>query len=1859
MKQLVNVGAAPNDGTGDLLRNAFIKINDNADELYQTGQDWNPYTGFTGIATATWTGTGLTFDVRWPVYYIQGVRYPAGSTQVTLDAADPANPRLDTIAIDATGAIKITGVPSVNPVRAMVDVLTQIAITTARVNAATTVPAGVINEDVYLENTEWTGSSDNGTVNFAATTNPLSGTKHVDVGAFTNGQFIKFVDTPKEFADYDVIRFYVNLKAAFGASAGFVVKLYSGATEVSSGVTVTDGRYGFDQSVVGTYQLISIPVKDLVINNGQFDTLYIELKGSNATGFQLDDIVIQSGLVGVSKEKNDLASIITSNGAAVVNQPSDAFKFVGGTGLSISASGKTITFDLTGGTGHTIQNDGSPLTNRSSLNFNNGLVAIDDSGNDASVVGIGTNAVLNTHIRQSVARSVIGNATASLADVADITASADEQVLRRTSGTLSFGSLTVGMAPNNLWSYGKIQQVTASSLLGNASGALANVAEISLGYGLQFTGSALELDSGAVVSIAGSYPNPSWITSLAFTKITDVTGQDTFVVSSEANMLALSAKKGDIAVRTDTSDSYRLLGTDPAILANWQLLLSSGLTIALGDNYAWTGTHSFLDANFSILDSAVQTKVAKFEAGSISAATTRTFTFPDADGVFVLESLAATLTNKTLGSGTVWSVAPSITDGLRITFNPDATNAGLNVGSHTADPSSPINGDVYYDSTNNLLRAYINSFWISLGAGGGSGHTIQDSGTPLTARTNLNFTDGLDAIDDVGNNASVVGIADLGVTTAKLAAGAVTDAKVTDVAWGKITSTPTTLAGYGITDAYTQAQANAAFWKVAGTTTLTGDVTIDGGFRTTFTPDATIAGVNVGNVVSDPSTPVQGDIWILTNNGNLKVQQAITREVVVTGSYAANRIPYYNSSVVASLSAEAGFEYIAGTNTLSVDNTKIAVSALVGSTGTITAATTLDVRGISGGNALRIADDSDSPKVVLLNSGYFGIGPNIDTPVGSFEWYTESAITSDRFFTLGSHVSNLNHAVVNIKTSRGSRSSPTVVDNGDRLGQFIWEVRNTTTYALYATLALMSNGAISESTVPVEFAFAINNNGGVNVNSDRKFTIRGDGNLGVNTTDIEAWSSGNAIEMPGVAWFYGLSGSAAFSNLATNAYHDGNWRYKATGSANTLRIGDNFGFLMRVAQSGTADGVITWTDAFQINSDGEVSVRTAPVTNTSLAVNGISGGNIARFADDANTPILTVQNDGAVIFNTATPNTALITVKGSSSYSNIVRFERQAAASGWVISNTNGGLISYGSNIIGVDVGFQGGIDWITVGGMKSIDTNTLNLRFTNSGYKFKLDNTGVTANATRPYAFNITWNWADDTNVGNVAAIELSPTYNFTVAATGNAYGIYYNPTVTSVLGTHWAAYFGSGKIAIVEAPANDDTLTQVLVRDGSTGEIKYRTAGSLGGAPSWLLASGGTLTGANTIVGTATNILSYQFDSLGTTQTNGAGALFVNTTAAADGVQQISPSVVWEGQGWKTNATAASQSVRFATYVLPVQGAAAPTGDWRLLASINGGAYDEIIRITSRGNFRVTTDLFSNADASIELYTQATKVVRISADGAFGVGVRDSSGTKRGILSLTGDSSGLGISWHDDSMTLDVDTATGRRYDMVISHANNGIYLYKLLGQGASVSNDIANTQFGVGLLENTALSATLQVRGNFSGTLLLLEAAGGIDRFSVDSDGNILVNNTSSVPSTPTSSAYIYSESGVLKSKDTTGRVYNLQSLLTKGVTVESPTNAEDITMWFTDKAITVHQINAVVRGTTPSVTIQVRHSTDRSAAGNAILTSAQAITGQTTGSEFTSGSFSDATIPAGSWVWLETTAQSGTVDELNVTLSYTED
>lgn len=109
--------------------------------------------------------------------------------------------------------------------------------------------------------------------------------------------------------------------------------------------------------------------------------------------------------------------------------------------------------------------------------------------------------------------------------------------------------------------------------------------------------------------------------------------------------------------------------------------------------------------------------------------------------------------------------------------------------------------------------------------------------------------------------------------------------------------------------------------------------------------------------------------------------------------------------------------------------------------------------------------------------------------------------------------------------------------------------------------------------------------------------------------------------------------------------------------------------------------------------------------------------------------------------------------------------------------------------------------------------------------------------------------------------------------------------------------------------------------------------------------------------------------------------------------------------------------------------------------------------------------------------------------------------------------------------------------------------------------------------------------------------------------------------------------------------------------KSIGIESPTNAEDISIFYTDVAITITKMVAVHVGSSPSLTWTVRHSTDRSATGNEVVTGGTTTTSITTGSVVTS--FNDATIPANSFVWLESTASSGVITSFNLTLLYTND
>lgn len=91
--------------------------------------------------------------------------------------------------------------------------------------------------------------------------------------------------------------------------------------------------------------------------------------------------------------------------------------------------------------------------------------------------------------------------------------------------------------------------------------------------------------------------------------------------------------------------------------------------------------------------------------------------------------------------------------------------------------------------------------------------------------------------------------------------------------------------------------------------------------------------------------------------------------------------------------------------------------------------------------------------------------------------------------------------------------------------------------------------------------------------------------------------------------------------------------------------------------------------------------------------------------------------------------------------------------------------------------------------------------------------------------------------------------------------------------------------------------------------------------------------------------------------------GLVLDNATAAAAGAQQMSPRIRWDGFGWKTDATAASQAVSFTQELLPVQGAAAPTANLLWKYAVNGGAYGTVLTLSSAGDLTAAGFLISSA--------------------------------------------------------------------------------------------------------------------------------------------------------------------------------------------------------------------------------------------------------------------------------------------------------
>lgn len=304
-----------------------------------------------------------------------------------------------------------------------------------------------------------------------------------------------------------------------------------------------------------------------------------------------------------------------------------------------------------------------------------------------------------------------------------------------------------------------------------------------------------------------------------------------------------------------------------------------------------------------------------------------------------------------------------------------------------------------------------------------------------------------------------------------------------------------------------------------------------------------------------------------------------------------------------------------------------------------------------------------------------------------------------------------------------------------------------------------------------------------------------------------------------------------------------------------------------------------------------------------------------------------------------------------------------------------------------------------------------------------------------------------------------------------------------------------------------------------------------------------GGSFTAPIVLTGSSTNTLTFLFPSLGTTITRGAGLFINNPTAAAAGAQQHS-FLSLGAQGWKTNATAGTQSVIWDIQNLPVQGAANPTSSLIFSSEVNGAATNGKLTLNSNGSRLVSfTDglqiltngagagglSFNGAAPSSNTITHSTGFQILQANGNWSTGanlnITSGSGsanpstavTTSGVLfrnNFTGTStSNFNLLSVDNTSVINA-TSTGDVKILNISptYTAAGGNVYGIYyGPTTSVPHIATMFISGNHVFGHTSLSSTvnrMELRGigTTTGYGLILRSSSGTDNFGFRDDGKL---------------------------------------------------------------------------------------------------------------------------------------------------------
>lgn len=236
------------------------------------------------------------------------------------------------------------------------------------------------------------------------------------------------------------------------------------------------------------------------------------------------------------------------------------------------------------------------------------------AGPGSAVSAIGANKVTSAMIRQSVALALVGNSTNATANVADITAGTDGNIMRRNGTTLGFGSINLALTA-----------AVGSSILPLANGGTGAALVAANGAIPYSTGTVMALlapGSSGQVLLSGGAGAPTWGSSLTNPMTTRgdvITG----AASGVAQRLALGA--AGTRLRSDGTDAVWSMGTNASYSSATTMGADVELAVCSAASAAFTLTLPTVVANKQIRiikDSTVDTTFNQITLGAVTTLNT-------------------------------------------------------------------------------------------------------------------------------------------------------------------------------------------------------------------------------------------------------------------------------------------------------------------------------------------------------------------------------------------------------------------------------------------------------------------------------------------------------------------------------------------------------------------------------------------------------------------------------------------------------------------------------------------------------------------------------------------------------------------------------------------------------------------------------------------------------------------------------------------------------------------------------------------------------------------------------------------------------------------------------------------------------------------------------------------------------------------------------------------------------------------------------------------------------------------------------------------------------------------------------------